>query len=172
MLPALPNVAILRFSGLSILPRFRGILWGLLGQAAARGGVSMPGPIPRGGLWVSPPLRRRGIAAPSDLNLTLQRIHHKTRSPSGRSKAPGCMLQDNRSAPSSAPSQLKPSSSSRLRQAGRQTLQPAPERDSTAPPLRVKIYVSNAHDNPSTLVPLCSSLEPSLPYTTPQLSHT
>lgn len=78
MLPALPNVAILRFSGLSILPLLRGILWGLLGQAAARGGVSMPGPSPRGGLWVSPPLRRRGIAAPSDLNLTLQRIHHKS----------------------------------------------------------------------------------------------
>lgn len=78
MLPALPKVAILRFSGLSILPLLRGILWGLLGQAAARGGVSMPGPIPRGGLWVSPPLRRRGMAAPSDLNLTLQRAQHGT----------------------------------------------------------------------------------------------
>lgn len=75
MLPALPNVAILRFSGLSILPLLSGILWGLLGHAAARGGVSIPGPIPLGGLWVSPPLRRRGMAAPSDLNLTLQRIH-------------------------------------------------------------------------------------------------
>lgn len=73
MLPALPNVAILRFSGLSILPRVRGILWGLLGQAAARGGVSMLGPRPRGGLCVSPPLRRLGIAAPSDRNRTLQR---------------------------------------------------------------------------------------------------
>lgn len=73
MLPALPNVAILRFSGLSILPRVRGILWGLLGQAAARGGVSMLGPRPRGGLCVSPPLRRLGMAAPSDRNRTLQR---------------------------------------------------------------------------------------------------
>lgn len=78
MLPTLPNVAILRFSGLSILPLLRGILWGLLGQAAARGGVSMAGAIPRGGLCVSPPLRRRGMAAPSDLSLTLQRIHHKS----------------------------------------------------------------------------------------------
>lgn len=73
MLPALPNVAILRFSGLSILPRVRGILWGLLGQAAARGGVSTLGPRPRGGLCVSPPLRRLGMAAPSDRNRTLQR---------------------------------------------------------------------------------------------------
>lgn len=73
MLPALPNVAILRFSGLSILPRLRGILWGLLGQAAARGGVSRLGPRPRGGLCVSPPLRRLGMAAPSDRNRTLQR---------------------------------------------------------------------------------------------------
>lgn len=81
MLPALPKVAILRFSGLSILPLLRGILWGLLGQAAARGGVSMPGPIPRGGLWVSPPLRRRGMAAPSDLNLTLQRAQHSVCQP-------------------------------------------------------------------------------------------
>lgn len=73
MLPALPNVAILLFSGLSIRPRLRGILWGLLGQAAARGGVSMLGPKPRGGLCVSPPLRRLGMAAPSERSRTLQR---------------------------------------------------------------------------------------------------
>lgn len=73
MLPVLPKVASLRFSGLSIRPLLRGILWGLLGQAAARGGVSMLGPRPRGGLCVSPPLRRLGMAAPSDRNRTLQR---------------------------------------------------------------------------------------------------
>lgn len=72
MLPALPNVAILRFSGLSTRPRLRDNLCGLLGQAAARGGVSIQGPSARGGLWLSPPLLLRGIAAPSDLSLTLQ----------------------------------------------------------------------------------------------------
>lgn len=67
MLPALPKVPRRLFSGLSIRPLLMDILWGLLGQAAARGGVSAT----LVGLWVSVPLRRRGIAAPSDLNLTL-----------------------------------------------------------------------------------------------------
>lgn len=69
MLPALPKVPRRLFSGLSIRPLLMDILWGLLGQAAARGGVSAT----LVGLWVSVPLRRRGIAAPSDRNLTLWR---------------------------------------------------------------------------------------------------
>lgn len=66
MLPALPKVPRRLFSGLSMRPLLMDTLWGLLGQAAARGGVS--GTLV--GLWVS--VRRRGIAAPSDRNLTLQ----------------------------------------------------------------------------------------------------
>lgn len=114
MLPALPNVAILRFSGLSILPLLRGILWGLLGQAAARGGVSMAGPIPRGGLWVSPPLRRRGMAAPSDLNRTLQRTQHGTRSASVSPPRLATRCK------ATAQTKFQPSSCRRLRQERRQ----------------------------------------------------
>lgn len=47
-------------------------LWGLLGHAAARGGVSEP----RGGLWLSVALRRRGIAAPSERKRTLKTATH------------------------------------------------------------------------------------------------
>ncbi|TNN85635.1 hypothetical protein EYF80_004268 [Liparis tanakae] len=54
-------------------------LWGLLGQAAALGGVSAT----RVGLLVSVPLRRRGTAAPSDRSLTLQTGSDPTDSQTG-----------------------------------------------------------------------------------------
>lgn len=73
MLPALPNVARRRFSGLSVKALMAASLCGLQGRGRTLGGWSAA----LVGLWLSEPFLLRELAAPSDRTLNLRNVGQK-----------------------------------------------------------------------------------------------